>query len=111
MAPPGGVPTWQHRRVGQQTQGPPGQTGKRDSALARFVGSTGGGDADPDPTLACSRAADYGGLDFPLRRLTTIRDGPSWRRDTLADPTTTEDPISRRSVAVYDLYRRALLQD
>ena len=31
--------------------------------------------------------------------------------DTLADLTTTEDPISRRSVAVYDLYRRALLQD
>ena len=37
-----------------------------------FVGSTGGGDADPDPTLACSRAAHRGGLDFPLRRLTTI---------------------------------------
>jgi hypothetical protein len=110
MAPPGGVPTWQHRRVGQQTQGPPGQTGRE---TVRWPGSSArprGGDADPDPTLACSRAADYGGLDFPLRRLTTIRDGPSWRRDTLADPTTTEDPISRRSVAVYDLYRRALLQ-
>ena len=41
----------------------------------------GGGDADQDPTLACSRAAHRGGLDFPLRRLTAIRDGPSWRRD------------------------------
>ena len=49
----------------------------------------GGGDADPDPTLAWSRAAHRGGL-LPLRRLTAIRDGPSWRRDTLADPTTTE---------------------
>jgi hypothetical protein len=75
----------------------------------RYVGSTGGGDADPDPTLACSRAGPRGGLS-PLRRLTTIQDGRSWRRDPLAGPTTTEDPISRRSVVVYDLYRRALLQ-
>src|SRR4029434_4654347 len=42
----------------------------RDSALARTVSATGGGDADPDPTLACSRAARRGGLDLPLRRLT-----------------------------------------
>jgi hypothetical protein len=61
----------------------------------------GGGDADPDPTLACSRAAGRGGL-FPLRRLTAIRDGRSWRRDLLADPTTTDDPISRRSVSCAD---------
>jgi len=78
-------------------------TGTRDRALARFVGSTGGGDADPDPTLACSRAAHRGGLDVPLRRLTTIPDRRSWRRDLLAGPTTTEDPISRRSVVVYGL--------
>ncbi len=64
-----------------------------------FVGSTGGGDADPDPALACSRAAHRCGLDVPLRRLTAIRDGRSWRRDTLAGPTTTDDPISRRSVS------------
>jgi hypothetical protein len=104
MAPGGVVPTWQHRRVGQQTHGPPGQTGKRDSALARTIGATGGGDADPDPTLACSRAAHRGGLDSPLRRLTTIPDGPSWRRDLFAGPTTTEDLISRRSVVVSGLY-------
>src|SRR6266498_1259806 len=41
MAPTGGVPTWQYLRVGQQTQGTPGQTGNEDSALARFAGSTG----------------------------------------------------------------------
>jgi hypothetical protein len=35
MAPTRGVPTWQHLRVGQQTQGVPGQTGKGDSELAR----------------------------------------------------------------------------
>jgi hypothetical protein len=51
------------------------KTGIRDSVLARYVGSTGGGDADPDPTLACSRAAHRGGLDSPLRRLMTIPDG------------------------------------
>jgi hypothetical protein len=60
----------------------------------------GGGDADRDPTLACSRAADRGGLDISLRRLTAIRDGHSWRHDTLAGPTTRDDPISRRSVVV-----------
>jgi hypothetical protein len=106
MAPPGGVPTWQHLRVGQQTQGPPGQTGTRDSALASLSARPGGGDADPDTTLACSRAAPSGGLDFPLRRLTAIRDGRSWRRDTLADPTTTDNPISRRSVVVYGARHR-----
>jgi hypothetical protein len=100
MAPTAGFASWQHRRVGQQTHGPPGQTGKRDSVLAGYVGATGGGDADPDPTLACSRAAPSGGLDFPLRRLTTIPDGRSWRRDLFAGPTTTEVPISRRSVVV-----------
>jgi hypothetical protein len=45
----------------------------------RWPGSSarpGGGDADPDPTLACSRAAHRGGLDLPLRRLTAIRDDP-----------------------------------
>ena len=100
MAPTGGVPTWQHRRVGQQTQGAPGQTG---NGTVRWPGSSarpGGGDADRDATLLCSRAAGRGGLDFPLRRLTAIRDGRSWRRDTLAGPTTTGDPISRRSVVV-----------
>ena len=45
-----------------------------------------------------SRAAHRGGR-FPLRRLTTIQDGPSWRRDLLAGPTTTEDPISRRGAS------------
>jgi hypothetical protein len=63
-----------------------------------------GGEADPDPTLACSRAAPSGGR-FPLRRLTAIRDGRSWRRDPLAGPTTTEDPISRRSIRVRTLGR------
>jgi hypothetical protein len=73
----------------------------------RWPGSSarpGGGDADPDPTLACSRAAHRGGLDVPLRRLTAIRDGPSWRRDMLAGPTMTDDPISRQSVVVYGLF-------
>ena len=46
----------------------------------------GGGDADPDPTLACSQAAHRGGLCFRLRRLTAIQDGSSWRRDLLAGP-------------------------
>jgi hypothetical protein len=83
MAPGGGVPTWQHRRVGQQTPGLPGRTGTRDRALARTVGSTGGGDADPDTILACSWGRHRGGL-FPLRRLTAIQHGRSWRRDLLA---------------------------
>ena len=51
------------------------------------------------PPWLVAGAADYGGLDFPLRRLTAIRDGHSWRRDTPASPTT-EDPISRRSGVV-----------
>lgn len=46
-----------------------------------------------------ARAANHGGR-FPLRRLTTIQDGRSWRRDVLAGPATTDDPISRRSVVV-----------
>ena len=32
MAPGGGVLTWEHRRVGQQTQGAPGQLAKRQCA-------------------------------------------------------------------------------
>jgi hypothetical protein len=60
----------------------------------------GGGDADQDATLLYSQAADRGGLDSPLRRLTAISGGRSWRRDTLAGPTMRDDPISRRSVVV-----------
>jgi hypothetical protein len=41
------------------------------------------------PPWLVARAAHRGGL-FPLRRLTTIRDGRSWRRDMFAGPTTTE---------------------
>jgi hypothetical protein len=84
MAPPGDLPTWQHRRVGQQTQGAPGQTGRETVGWPGLSVRPGGGDAHPDPTLACSRAAHRGGLNARLRRLTAIRDGRSWRRDPLA---------------------------
>src|SRR4029450_6195017 len=76
MAPTVGFASWQHRRVGQQTQGAPGQTGRETVGWPGLSARPGGGDADPDPTLACGRAAHRGGLDFPLRRLTTIPDGP-----------------------------------
>jgi len=83
MTPTGSVPTWQHLRVGQQTQG--ARQAKLAEETVSWPGSSvrpGGGDADPDATLLCSRAAGRGGLDFPLRRLTAIQDGRSWRRDT-----------------------------
>src|SRR5512133_3427810 len=84
MAPIGAPSAWQHlaRRPADTRRARPNW--ERDRGLARTVGSNRGGDADPDPTLACSRAAHRGGLDSPLRRLTTIPDGPSWRRDPLA---------------------------
>jgi hypothetical protein len=78
MAPTGAPSAWQHRarRPADTRRARPNW--ERDRGLARTVGSNRGGDADPDPTLACSRAAHRGGR-FPLRRLTTIQDGPSWR--------------------------------
>jgi hypothetical protein len=100
LAPTGRRPTLQHRRVGQQTQGAPGQTGRERVSWPGSSVRPGGGDADRDTTRPCSQAADCGGLDFPLRRLTAIRDGRSWRRDTLAGLTMRDDPISRRSVVI-----------
>lgn len=97
---PGGGPTCQHRGVDQQTQGARPTWQKETVRWPGVSVRPGGGDAYPAATLECSRAAGGGGLDFPLRRLTAIHDRRSWRRGTPAGPTTTDDPISRRSAAV-----------
>src|SRR5512133_3576549 len=57
MAPTGAPSAWQHRarRPADTRRARPNW--ERDRGLARTVGSNRGGDADPDPTLACSRAA------------------------------------------------------
>jgi hypothetical protein len=99
------VPMLAHGTASEAVDGRPAHRGGRvvGEETVSWPGSSvgpGGGDADQDASLPCSQAADCGGLDFPLRRLTAIRGGRPWRRDTLAGATMRDDLISRRSVVV-----------